>query len=109
VGDDYNILAEAADRIIVWAYIGTDDKGPNDICRLTRALDKDFPIETSRFTVSIGLWGPSDSTVHVVSPATMAAAVRAAETNAITSVNVTPMSLMTPPHWQALRNVWGSR
>jgi hypothetical protein len=109
VGDDYNILAKGADRIILWAYIGTEGKGPNDIRRLTRALDRDFPIETSRFTVSIGLWGPNDSTVHVVSPDTMATAARAAETNGITSVNVTPMSLMTPAHWRALRNVWGSR
>jgi hypothetical protein len=107
VGDDYNILAEAADRIILWAYIGADGKGPKDICRLTLALNKDFPIETSRFTVSVGLWGPNDSTVHVVSSHTMAAAVRAAETNGITSVNVTPMSLMTPAHWQALGKVWG--
>ena len=109
VGDDYNILAKAADRIILWAYIGTDGKEPDDIGRLTRALHEDFPIRTSRFTVSIGLWGPNDSTVDVVPPATMADAVRAAETNGITSVNVTPMSLMTSAHWPALRNVWGSR
>jgi hypothetical protein len=109
VGDDYNIIAGAADRIILWAYIGADGKGPNDICGLTHALDRAFSIEISRFTVSVGLWGPNDSTVDVVPPATMAAAVRAAETNGVTSVNVTPMSLMTSAHWRALREVWGSR
>jgi hypothetical protein len=109
VGDDYNILAKAADRIVLWAYIGTEGKGPRDIRRLTRALHTRFPIATRRFTVSIGLWGRHDSTVRVVSPARMAAALRAAQTNAITSVNVTPMSLIKPAHWRALRKVWGSR
>jgi hypothetical protein len=109
VGNDYDILAKSADRIIVWAYIGTEGKGPDDIRRLTRALDEEFPIETWRFTVSIGLWGRNDSKVRVVSPARMAAAVQAGETNAIKSVNVTPMSLMKPAHWRALRAVWGSR
>jgi hypothetical protein len=106
-GDDYNILASAADRIVVWAYIGTESKEPSDILRLTRALDTQFHIANSRFTVSIGLWGPNDSTVSVVSPAQMAAAVQAGQTNTITSVGVTPMSLMTSAHWQALRAVWG--
>jgi hypothetical protein len=108
-GDDYNILAKAADRLVLWAYIGTEGKGPKDIRRVTRALDEDFPIATSRFAVSIGLWGPNDSTVRVVSPARMAAAVRAGQTNAVAAVNVTPMSLMNPAHWRALRRVWGSR
>jgi hypothetical protein len=108
-GQDYNILAQAADRITLWAYIGTDGKKPDDIRRLTGALAKDFPNDIGRFTVSIGLWGPGDSTVHVLAPATMATAVRAGQTNGITSVNVTPMSLMTAAHWQALRTVWGSR
>jgi hypothetical protein len=109
VGHDYDILAEAADRIVLWAYLGLDGKGPEDVRRVTRALDEEFPIETRRFTVSIGLWGPNDSTVHVVSPSRMAAALRAGETNAITSVNVTPMSLMTPAHWRALQEVWAAR
>lgn len=107
VGDDYDILAHAADRIILWAYIGVDGKRPRDISRLTQALNRDLPTEAARFTVSIGLWGPDDSTTHVVSPVTLAAAVQNAETNGITSVNVTPMSLMTPAHWRALREVWG--
>jgi hypothetical protein len=105
-GDDYNVLAKAADRLTLWAYIGTDGKATSDICRLTAALDRDFQIETARFTMSVGLWGANDATVHVVSPDTMASAVRAAETNGITSVNVTPMSLMSPAHWRALRKVW---
>ena len=108
-GNDYNLLAEAVDRIIPWVYIGIDGKGPSDIRRLTRALDAKVPVETSRFTVSIGLWGRNSSTVHVVSPARMAAAVRAGQTNGITAVNVTPMSLTTPAHWRALRKMWGSR
>jgi hypothetical protein len=35
--------------------------------------------------------------------------VRAGQTNAVAAVNVTPMSLMNPAHWRALRRVWGSR
>jgi hypothetical protein len=104
-GGDYQILGGSVDRMMLWAYLGSEGHTPDDVRRLTAGLGS-FGLDMSQFAMSIGLWGVDDSTVDTVSPETLAEAVVAAESNGVRVVNVTPMSLMTPAHWQALAEVW---
>ena len=111
-GQDYTVLLEAADRLVLWAYLYAQ-RPPAEIEQMTAALE-DAGFDMSRFTVSVGLWsgrataedGGSEESIPAE---TLQEAVGLAATNGITSVNVSPLSLMTDEDWQALATVWGSR
>ncbi len=102
-GHDYRKLAAKADRLVLWAYLGTDDKTPADVGRLVSGVATVVPVD--RFTVSVGLWQGADS-ANVVGPARLAQAVAAADKAGSLSTNVTPRSLMSPDHWRDLAQVW---
>ncbi|MEL7975235.1 hypothetical protein AAG589_05180 [Isoptericola sp. F-RaC21] len=107
-GHDYQILLRAADRLVVWAYVGPQDRSPADVERLTAALEA-AGFGMSRFTMSVGLWaGSADADPpQAIPPALMAETVRAAGTHGVEDVNVTPYSHLTAGHWSALRSAWG--
>ncbi|MFD6175820.1 MULTISPECIES: hypothetical protein [unclassified Isoptericola] len=107
-GHDYRILLGAADRLVVWAYVGPGDRTPAQVEELTGALE-DAGYDMSRFTMSVGLWaGAADADPpQAISPAVMTATLAAASTHGITDVNVTPLSHLSPAHWAALGAVWG--
>jgi hypothetical protein len=98
------LLAQHADELVLWAYLGISDRTPADLEALTAALaGSDLPAD--KLMVSVGLWDHGAPTGSIP-PQLMADAARAARTNGITSVNVTPYTLMTPEHWSALNEVW---
>ncbi|GAA1732533.1 hypothetical protein GCM10009809_30040 [Isoptericola hypogeus] len=106
-GHDYEVLLRAADRLVVWAYVGPRDKSPRDVERLTAGLAAGG-IDPARLTLSVGLWGGSADAdpPQAISPELMAGTVTAAATNGVTDVNVTPLSHLTDAHWEALAAVW---
>ena len=103
-GLSYPALAGSADRLVLWGYLGIGDHSPEELEQVLAELaESDIPME--QFIVSVGLWDlsqPDDS----ISAGLMARGVRAASTNGVTAVNVTPFTLMTPEHWSALNEVW---
>ena len=102
-GQDYDALLTVADRLVLWAYVG-QDRSPDDVRRVTAALAATGQ-DMSRYTMSVGLWAQVEPPAAIPST-TMAQVVEAAGTNGVTHVNVTPVSLMTPEYWDALRTVW---
>jgi hypothetical protein len=108
-GGDYKTLLTAADRLVLWAYFGTENRSPAAIRRLTTALAR-AGVDTRRITVSIGLWQGHENAVppRTIPPAQLARAVRAAQTNAVRSVGITPLRLLSPAHWQVLDDAWSS-
>jgi hypothetical protein len=103
-GLSYPVLAGSADRLVLWGYLGIGDHSPQELEQVTAALARsDIPME--RFIVSVGIWDHSEAD-DSITPELMADGVRAASTNGVTSVNVTPFILMTPEHWSALDQVW---
>ncbi len=106
-GHDYRTLLRAADRLTVWAYVGAPDRTPRDVERLTRGLH-DAGYDMRRFTVSVGLWaGSADADPpRTISPERLAGAVDAATGNGVEDVNVTPLSLLSDAHREALASVW---
>ncbi|MEN5072866.1 hypothetical protein ABE437_03535 [Isoptericola cucumis] len=106
-GHDYPTLLRAADRLTVWAYVGSRDRTPQDVERLTRGL-QDAGYDMGRFTVSVGQWaGSADADPpRAISPQVLAEAVDAATGNGVEDVNVTPLSHLSDAHWEALASVW---
>ncbi|MBD7918930.1 hypothetical protein H9657_11665 [Cellulomonas sp. Sa3CUA2] len=105
VGQDYDVLLRAADRLVVWAYL-FGVLPATDVGRLTAALAGEG-YDMSRFTISVGMWAPgSVDPPDAISPELMAEAVEQAATNGVTDVNVTPTSLLTDEDWAALAAVW---
>jgi len=102
-GLSYTRLAEHADVLVLWVYLGLSERSPEEIEEFTAALTgAGLP---SDVVLSVGLWD-EDSSTGSISPELMANAVRASSTHGITAVNVTPYSRMTPEHWTALSEVW---
>lgn len=102
-GHDYRLLAAVADQLQLWAYFGTQQRSPAEVGRLTASLSPVLAPED--FTISAGLWS-TGSQDEVITPAELATAVAAAGQAGSLSTNVTPTSLMSPEHWQALAGVW---
>ncbi|WP_166140672.1 hypothetical protein [Nocardioides ochotonae] len=103
-GHDYDVLLRAADRLVVWAY-PFDRHSPAEIEGIASAL-RAAGEDMSRFTMSVGLWAQTSVDDEAISPDTLVRSVRAARTNGITSVNVTPVSLMDDALWRALARAW---
>ncbi len=98
-GADYRLLGQASDDLVLWAYFGTNGRTPTDVGRLATAFG------SGRFTISIGLWAGADEQ-SVLSTAQLLAALRAAA--GVESLNVTPQTLLTAAHWQAIAQAWPS-
>lgn len=105
-GQDYPTLLSSGATLQLWAYPGRADVAGKQVERLTAGLQA-AGYDMSRFIVSVGLWqGPADTQPPGrISPQEMVDALRAAGTHGITAVNLTPYSLMTPEHWQALQTM----
>ena len=105
-GHDYEVLLGPADRLVLWAYL-YGIRRPVQIRQVLASLER-TGLAMTRLTVSVGLWkgGPKIEDRGAIAPRTFRAALRAAETHGITSVNVTPLSLMSERHWEVLASVW---
>jgi hypothetical protein len=108
-GADYKTLLTAADRLVLWAYFGEVNRSPAAIRRLTAEL-ADAGVDMRRISVSIGLWqgDVNAKPQRAIPPAQLARAVRAAETDGVRSVGITPLRLLTPAHWNVLDDAWST-
>lgn len=104
-GHNYAVLLGQVERLILWAYLYRTRR-PKDLDRVLDRLEQ-TGLDMSRLTVSVGLWErPPGTRVGPIGTSRFLAALRAAESHGITSVNVTPLSLMSDPYWKALASVW---
>lgn len=99
-GHDYALLAEAADRLVLWDYFGVAEPGSPDTRSLARALARR---DDGRGVLSIGLW---DRPEGAIEPAELREAVEEAARGGSGAVWVTPASLMGEAHWRALAQAW---
>jgi hypothetical protein len=108
-GADYKTLLTAADRLVLWAYLGTVNRSPAAIRRLTAGL-AGAGVDMRRTAVSIGLWQGNENATpqRAIPPAQLARAVRAAETNGVRSVGIVPLRLLGPAHRKVLDDAWST-
>lgn len=103
-GHDYRVMLEAAGRLVLWSYVVSEHE-PREVTELTADL-AEAGLDTSRLEMSVGLWAGASTEDRAISAETLAATVRAAATNGVTAVGVTPYSLMDDARWRALAAVW---
>lgn len=103
-GHDYAQLLRRVERVTVWNYLGLVDRPPEYSAALTRGISAALGSpQMSRVTMSVGLWAQNG---QVLDHQTMARALQWSASHGVTSVSLTPLSLMTPEHWDALEGAW---
>lgn len=95
-GQDYTLLLEHADRLVIWNYFGLNEYDAAYTAELARYLEK---FGEGKVIVSIGLWGEDDSTVP---PADLRHALHALSHTNIPHFWITPSFLLSDRHWEVL-------
>ncbi|WIM68652.1 hypothetical protein QP027_04480 [Corynebacterium breve] len=94
-GHRYDDILDTGADLTLWTYTSLAQKDPQAIEEIAAGLKDRFGDEAAeRFTLSVGLWGD-------ISPKELTQSVDSAEGF---PVSVTPLSLMTDKHWDALSN-----
>ncbi len=102
-GQDYAVLLQSADRLIVWDYFGLSGYPPEYTAEIARTLRKLGP---ERIVLSVGLW-PAQG--DPVSPAAMRTALLSGLTQGLGNQWVTPSRLFSDAHWKALADAWAGK
>lgn len=100
-GHDYDVLLTEADRIVVWNYFAINGSTPEYGAKITKSLKQRFP---GRFVMSTGLWA-EDGTV---TPAQLESSIASVARAKADAVSVTPVSMMSQAHWDALARLWAA-
>jgi len=100
-GQNYNIMLQNADKIIVWGYFAEDQYPPETFVDVSQFLGG---FGYDRVILSIGLWG-NDSTALANDVKT---AIESAQAGGMLNLWITPYSLTTSEHWQVMSQLWGS-
>lgn len=98
-GHNYDLLLDAADRIVVWNYFGLDAREPADTAGLVEEFQRRAP---GRSVMSIGLWTERGT----ISAADLSTALDASA--GIPAISITPASLLTHAHWESIERAWAS-
>jgi hypothetical protein len=98
-GHDYDLLLNEVDRLNVWEYVGLSGDGAPQTQELAAAINRRAG---SRMSLSLGLWSNDGR----ISSGEFATALRQAYLGGVTSVSVTPASLMGDQYWDALKEAW---
>ena len=100
-GHHYATVLQVVDRIIVWGYTDLAGYPPTYAGEIAAYLAEHY--RPDQVIVSVGLWGQNRETM---TPATMAEAVTSVMGTRNPHTWVTPSSLMTAEHWEALTEAW---
>jgi hypothetical protein len=98
-GQDYTLLAQAADRLAVWNYFDINARPASYSADLARSFTQRFG---SRYVMSVGMWASNGS----IPPTDLAEALSASIDGGAPAVAVTPASLLNDAAWDAVRSGW---
>jgi hypothetical protein len=88
------------DKIILWGYFNLDSLTPENL-QITASTLKQLNPDRTIFL--IGLWNVQS---QAVSADKLQRAIKAVQNGGLTNIWVTPASLMTDAHWNAIQQVW---
>ncbi|MGA2762915.1 MAG: hypothetical protein ABSG17_06090 [Spirochaetia bacterium] len=101
-GQDYAVMLESADRLVVWDYFGLAGRPAGYTTEVARSLLK---LGADKVILSVGLWPREGSPI---SPDALTIALRSGLAEGISHQWVTPSRFLTEDHWRALARVWTS-
>lgn len=100
-GQDYEMLLQHADRLVLWVYLGLNDHSARYIQEIADAYQR---YGRDRIIMSLGLWS-RDGRGAV--PATdLEVELREVARSQLPSVWVTPASMLSTEHWRVLQSAW---
>lgn len=99
-GHDYALLLEHADRLVLWNYFGLNEREPEYSREIASYMQR---YGAERIIISYGLWASRGA---VVPAEELGRALDAGAAGSIPHAWITPSSLMTDAHWEALDERW---
>ncbi|MFH2039699.1 MAG: hypothetical protein ABIJ65_09730, partial [Chloroflexota bacterium] len=99
-GQNYNVMLQNADKIIVWGYYAEDQYPPETFVQVGQFLST---LGKNKAILSIGLWGPNNTTASADS---VKIAIQSAQAGGMANLWITPYSMLTSDHWQVLNQLW---
>jgi hypothetical protein len=99
-GTRYSLVLEHTDQLVLWGYFDLDNYAPEDFTEIAKSLAQ---YGNDRLILSIGLWGPNDTTTTADK---LKRAILASQAGGLDNIWVTPSTMMTAEHWQVLNEVW---
>jgi len=88
------------DKIIIWGYFDLDSLAPENLQNAASNLKQYNP---DRTIFLIGLWNKQ---LQAVSADKLQRAITSVQKGGLTNIWITPASLMTDAHWNAIEQVW---
>lgn len=96
-GQDYRLLAPHVDEFVVWNYYALENQPPEVSARVAAYFGDEFGPDG--YFLSLGLWGRR---TRVISPESLARALRSAKEGGARHLWITPYKDMTAAHWRVL-------
>lgn len=98
-GQNYGMLLQSADRLVLWDYFGLSGYEPEYTARIAQSVQKYGP---DRIIISIGLWARNG----VISPEALRRAMLAGLQSPIPNLWITPSLFLSDEHWQVIQELW---
>jgi len=99
-GQNYGMLLQSADRLVMWNYFGLSGYPPEYTSRIAQSVQKYGP---DRIIISIGMWAKNG----VISPEALRLAMQSGLQSPIPHLWITPSLSLSDKHWQVIRTLWG--
>ncbi len=99
-GVEMNNMFTHVDKIIVWGYFDLDSFPPENLKNTASALTQFNP---NRTIFLIGLWNKQG---QAVSADKLQQAITAVQDGGLSNIWITPASLMSDAHWNAIAKAW---
>ena len=102
-GQDYAVMLQYADRLVVWAYFGLSSYRPDYTAEIARYLKK---YGKERIIISIGLWAKGGG---VLSSDALRQAMQSGVKREIPNLWITPSLYLSDEHWKVLTDAWSGQ
>jgi hypothetical protein len=101
-GTRYDLMLEHIDKLVVWGYYYLENIPPEFLETAAQFLQR---YGTQRVIMSIGLWGPNNSTMP---SSLLMRGILASEKGGLPNLWITPSVMMDESMWQVLEAAWAN-
>ena len=101
-GANYKLMLQHIDKLIVWGYYYLENIPPEFLTTAAQFLTRYGP---DRIIMSIGMWGPNNSTM----PADLLArGIQASIKGGMNAIWITPSIMLDDTSWKVIAQLWST-
>ena len=100
-GQPLDQIQAKMDKILLWGFFDPETANPADLTTAVQILNEND--SQDKFIFVIGLWNAQD---QAISAPKLSQAISAVQKGGIKDIWITPASLMSASHWNALASLW---